>query len=223
MHRTRIIKRIVDTAMTVSMLFLTARQVTGDKYHEWFGIFMLLLFLLHNYMNRKWYQNLWKGSYSIRRILWTIINFFLLSAILLTGYSGMVMSRYVFASWDPGIGTLSARNLHLAGSYWSFVLMSCHLGLHWGMVVSSIQKKTKNPKILWNCLRTGAAIFAVYGAVCFYRNQIWSYMTLKNIFVFLDYEKAPLLILIENAAMMGTFVFLTYYLMKGLMRWKKEK
>ncbi len=218
MKRATMIKRGIDLGMTVSLLFLTARQVTGDKYHEWIGILMLILFLVHNFLNRKWYQNLLKGKYSAQRVIWTVINFSVLLAILITGYSGMVLSKYVFVSWDLGIGSLSARNLHLAGSYWSFVLMSCHLGLHWVLIISSVQRKTEKNRNFWWCLRGIALLTAIYGAVRFYQNQIWSYMTLRNIFVFLDYEKAPLLILIENAAMMGTFVFVTYYLMKGLMK-----
>ncbi len=218
-----VIKRIIDLGMTVSMLFLTARQVTGDKYHEWIGIFMLILFLVHNFINRKWYQNLLKGKYSIQRVIWTVINFSVLLAIIVTGYSGMVLSRHVFASWNPGIGNLSARNLHLAGSYWSFVLMSCHLGLHWGMIISFAQKKTEKNRTLWCCLRGIALLIAIYGAVRFYQNQIWSYMTLKNVFVFLDYQKAPILILMENVAMMGTFVLLTYYLMRGLIKRRRPE
>ena len=50
-----IIKRIVDAAMTVLLLFLMAYQVTGEMAHEWIGIGMTVLVMIHQILNRKWY------------------------------------------------------------------------------------------------------------------------------------------------------------------------
>ena len=50
-----IIKRIVDTAMTVLLLSLMAYQVTGEMAHEWIGMGMTVLVIIHQILNRKWY------------------------------------------------------------------------------------------------------------------------------------------------------------------------
>lgn len=42
------IKIGIDFLMTVLLLLLMAYQITGQELHEWFGIGMLVLFLLHN-------------------------------------------------------------------------------------------------------------------------------------------------------------------------------
>ncbi len=47
--------RIVDAAMTVLLLFLMAFQVTGEMAHEWIGIGMTVLVIVHQILNRKWY------------------------------------------------------------------------------------------------------------------------------------------------------------------------
>ena len=47
------IRRIVDTAMTVLLLCLMAYQVTGEVLHEWIGIGMTALVIFHQILNRK--------------------------------------------------------------------------------------------------------------------------------------------------------------------------
>ena len=49
------IKRIVDVFMTVLLLCLMAYQVTGEVLHEWIGIGMTVLVIIHQILNRKWY------------------------------------------------------------------------------------------------------------------------------------------------------------------------
>ena len=57
-----IIKRIVDAAMTVLLLCLMAYQVTGEMAHEWIGMGMTVLVIIHQVLNRKWYGALFKGN-----------------------------------------------------------------------------------------------------------------------------------------------------------------
>ena len=48
------VKRIVDTIMTVLLLFLMAYQVTGESAHEWIGMGMTALVIVHQILYRKW-------------------------------------------------------------------------------------------------------------------------------------------------------------------------
>lgn len=209
-------KRILDILMTFVLLLLMAYQVTGERNHEWLGAGMLVLFLLHNVLNFRWYKALFQGKYPVVRIIWTTVNLATLAAIIITGLSGIAMSKYAFSFLNIKGWTAQARALHLAGSHWAFVLMSCHLGLHWGMVIEAIRKKIEINKIaLWLC-RLVATSIAVYGAVRFYQADIYSYMFMRNSFAFLDYEKAAILVLFENVSMMGTWIYISYYFVKGI-------
>lgn len=214
------VKMLIDLLMTVFLLMLMAYQITGEKLHEWLGAGMVVLFLIHNLLNIRWYGSLLKGKYKPLRILRTIINFSVLAAMLALAYSGIVMSRHVFSALPINGGMATARVLHLAGSYWGFVLMSVHLGLHWSMVISMFHKFSggkKSAVVPW-ILRLIAVLIAVYGAICFYRADIFSYMFLKVEFAFLDYEKSAVLIFAEYMAMMGLWVFIAYYVSKALGR-----
>ena len=90
----RIVKRIVDAAMTVLLLLLMAYQVTGEKAHEWIGMGMTVLVIVHQILNRKWYGALFKGKYNPYRSITTILNILLLASFALTAFSGMSMSGH---------------------------------------------------------------------------------------------------------------------------------
>ena len=49
-------KHIVDVLLGVGLLLLMSYQVTGEAGHEWTGIVMTLLMILHQILNRKWYR-----------------------------------------------------------------------------------------------------------------------------------------------------------------------
>ena len=89
-----IIKRIVDVCMTVLLLCLMAYQVTGEALHEWIGIGMTVLVIIHQILNRKWYGAIFKEKYNPYRIVTTVVNIALLLAFALTAFCGMSMSGH---------------------------------------------------------------------------------------------------------------------------------
>ena len=88
------IKRIVDVCMTVLLLCLMAYQVTGEALHEWIGIGMTALVIIHQILNRKWYGAIFKGKYNPYRIVTTVVNIALLLSFALTAFCGMSMSGH---------------------------------------------------------------------------------------------------------------------------------
>ncbi|WP_080667956.1 DUF4405 domain-containing protein [Fusobacterium nucleatum] len=108
----------------------------------WLGMTMGILVILHIFLNRWWYKNLFKGKYSLMRIIQTIINFLILLTILGSLISGVTMSRYIFPALVPYNNYMAlSRALHILSAYWGFVLMSIHLGLHWSMLFSILNQK----------------------------------------------------------------------------------
>lgn len=213
------IKMGIDFLMTVLLLCLMAYQITGQELHEWFGAGMLILFIAHNILNIRWYGNLLKGTYKLLRIVQTIVNFSVLISMLCLGYSGTVMSRHVFAALSIHGPMATARSMHMAAAYWGFVLMSIHLGMHWGMIVGMFGRLLKGRKLpnvsVWG-LRLAAIVIAGYGLVCFIQKDIASYMFLKNQFVFFDFEQSALSVFIEYIAMMGFWIFVSFYMVRGI-------
>ena len=193
--------------MTVALMLLMSSQVTGQEAHEYTGITMFVLFLVHQYLNRRWYGALMKGRYTALRTLSTVINFSLLVSFIMTAFSGIIMSEN-FPSLNIESLTSFARLAHLSCSYLSFTLMGIHLGLHWGMIAGRI--KASWPEIL-------AVISAGYGLYAFvWVNNIFSYIFLINEFAFLDYEKNPAIVILENISMMSFWTLAGYQVSKIL-------
>ena len=197
------IKRLVDAAMTVLLLLLMAYQVTGEALHEWIGIGMTALVVVHQILNRKWYASLFKGKYNGYRILSTAINTLLLLAIGLTAFCGMSMSGHA-VPFLYGMAPVSfARQTHLALSHWSFVLMGLHLGLHIPVITAALNLKDQTKAIL-------TCVFTCLGGVglwLFLRSGIPNYLFFRVPFAFLDYEKAGALVFLENLLMLSFWAF----------------
>lgn len=208
----------IDFLMTAALLLLMAYQITGQELHEWFGAGMLVLFLLHNILNVRWYGNLFKGKYTLLRAMQTIINISVFAAMLCLGFSGIVMSRHVFAGFPIHGPMATARIMHLAASYWGFVLMSIHLGFHWSMILGMFRRLCcgkKTPAAFVWPIRFVAVFIAGYGAYCFYKENIVSYMFLKQEFVFFNFEQSAVSVFAEYIAMMGLWIFIGFYAVKG--------
>lgn len=202
-----IFKRIIDFALTVTLLLLMAFQVTQQLAHEWLGITMVALTIIHQILNRRFYASIFKGRYSPLRILQLTVNILLLLSFLCTALSGMMMSRFATPFMNGILPSSVVRQGHLAMSHWSFVLMGLHLGLHFGIISAKLKKKTA--KITLGAVMGGISI---YGFYLFIRENFLSYMLLKVPFAFLDYSKAWWLVLLENLAMLLAWAFAAYLL-----------
>lgn len=211
-------KIIVDMIMTVLLLFLMGRQLTGDFVHEWLGTGIFILWMIHHILNWNWYRHLFKGKYTPIRMVQTVVNFAVLLSMLGMMVSGIILSREVFAFLPIFGGIALARTLHMFGAFWGFVLMSLHLGLHWNMILAMIRKMTgiTDSKLRQFLVRPLAVFIAGYGLYAFLKNQFPAYMFLTSSFVFFDFEKPVPLFLAEYIAIMSLFIFLSYYISKGV-------
>ena len=196
-------KRIIDVCMTLLMLFLMAYQVTGETLHEWIGIGMTVLVIVHQILNRKWYGALFKGRYRSYRTLTTAVNILLLLSFALTAFCGMSMSGHA-VPFLYGMAPVSfARRMHLSMSHWSFVLMGLHLGLHIPAMTAKMKLEGRKKTLV-------SAVFccvAGTGLWFFLRNGMTDYLLFRVPFAFLDYEKAGALVILENLIMLLFWVF----------------
>ena len=214
------VKRIVDAVMSVLLLVLMAYQVTGEAAHEWIGMCMTVLVIIHQILNRKWYSALFKGKYNPYRTLSTVINVLLILSFALTAFSGMSMSGHA-VPFLYGMAPISfARRTHLSMSHWSFVLMGLHLGMHIPAMMSGMKRQGKvqgkeqgkeqgnnqdKTSFIPACFFT---VLAGIGLWLFLRNGIPEYLFFRVPFAFLDYDKAGWLVLLENLVMLSFWAFI---------------
>lgn len=108
-----IAKIIIDIFMTLALLFLMGYQLWGDVAHEWVGAEMFMLFIAHHVLNFNWHKNLFKNKYTARRIAVLCIDILVFADMLMMVFSGIVISRHVFAFLPISGGVMLARRLHI--------------------------------------------------------------------------------------------------------------
>ncbi|MCM1237624.1 MAG: DUF4405 domain-containing protein [Ruminococcus flavefaciens] len=216
------VKLVTDIAMTAALL-LMGYELVGQAAHEWIGVAMFLLFILHHVLNSHWSGSLLKGKYMPMRILQTALVLLILLSMFGSMFSGIILSRHVFSFVSIKGFTSLARNLHMTCAYWGFVFMALHLGFHWNMMISMAGKLAGKPSAArtWG-FRITAAVIAGYGVYAFIHRDIGSYMLLKNQFVFFDFEEPFIFFLLDYMAVMGLFVFIGHYSAGLLRHWKRK-
>lgn len=222
MNRKQQAKIAVDILMTLCLLFLMPYELIGEAIHELIGAGMFLLFIIHHILNRKWTGNLTKGRYTPLRIIQTILVILILVCILGSMVSGIILSRHVFAFLEIRGLSAPARVIHMTCAYWGFVLMSLHLGIHWGMMMGMAGKMFPKPsKTRTWILRLAGIGIAGYGVYAFIKRDILSYLLMQVQYVFFNFEEPVIFFILDYMAAMGLFVFIGYYLRKGL-AWKRQ-
>ena len=59
------VRHLVGLLMTVVLVLLMAYFLTDQEIHEWLGAGMLVLFIAHHMLNRKWLKALNQGKYTL--------------------------------------------------------------------------------------------------------------------------------------------------------------
>lgn len=222
-----ILKLAVDFAMTAALLLLMAYELVGQTAHEWIGIGMLVLFIIHHFLNWSWTRNILKGRYNAVRIMKTGVVVLILCAMAGSMISGVILSRHALSFLSIKGGRSFARNLHMISAYWGFVLMSVHLGFHWSMMMGMAKKLFPKPSAVRKWVgRILALMIAGYGVYAFVKRDIGDYMMLRSHFVFFDYDEPLIFFYLDYIAVMGLFIFMGNYACVGLRmpgrEWKKK-
>lgn len=182
---------------TVGSLFEKLFGIDGYEYgaviHEYIGTAFILLVIFHLWLNRRWLMNIFKGSYNPARFVLVSADIILIVDIAFILISGVMMSRVLgFDAEEMSF----ARTSHILASYWGYVIMSFHIGLH----------IRKFPTLL--------AVPALYGCYAFIKRQIHEYMFLRTQFVFFDFEEPLTYFILDYIAVMILFAGLGFYVMK---------
>jgi hypothetical protein len=162
-------KVLFDIVMLVLLAAVYCAQPTGIPAHEYIGLAIYLLFIIHLIYNYKWIINVGKKffdkTFGVRVKLMYAVDWLLLIAFILIGFSGIMISHVIFKFGKMPVW----RPLHSIISAVSVVLLSVHIGLHGGMIINSIKTKAKQSfmavKIISPVVFTIILLAGIYGDV----------------------------------------------------------
>ncbi len=218
------IKLLIDLLMTVLMLAAMAYNLTDNLVHELLGVSLLVLFLIHIAMNRRWYAAIPKGRYDAVRCINTAINLSLCVVMPALLISGAFLSHDVFAVFGLE-GGLWARKLHILTAYWGIILMSAHIGMHWEMIMGAVRKVSRTTPMNRNrtrLLRVAGTAVAIYGAYAFVKREFGPKLILSDTFGFWNYDEPAVFFFIDYIAVMGLCVWIAQYIRKFIQNRKRR-
>jgi hypothetical protein len=207
------VRIIIDIAMTLLMLAAFDYRTAREASHEWIGMVLFALFIVHNIINRKWYIHLTKGKYDFRRIFNTVVNLLLLIVMTVLMMAGLLQSKSVLAFLHLP-GGMWLRRLHTTAAYWGLLLMGVHVGLHWNMIMNAMRNMMKisgDNLIRTVVLRSIAALITAGGIWAFIDRAIFSKLFQGVSFDFWNPERPVILFYAANFSIMGLFACITYY------------
>lgn len=207
-----ILKLIVDIAMTVLLLIQMGYHMLDNRAHEWTGVALCALFLLHHVLNGGWHLRLFKGKYSAQRILLTATNVLLTLCMIAIIASAIMVSRHVFSFLGLRMRSLG-RQLHMPATMWGFVLMGLHMGLHWNMILGQMRRTSrgKPARIAVVIGRAVLGVACVFGAVQFVNRGLWMELFCLREFAFLDYGEPLLFFAASYIAILTLWAAISHY------------
>ena len=208
------IRMTVDICIAVFLLLLMSYQATGEKIHEWIGLGMAAMILIHQLLNLGWYKALvtGKGRRTSFRIAVTVTDLLLLLSLVLTAFSGMSMSVYAVPFLYGMASQMIVRRMHLAVSHWCLILAAIHFGFH----VPAIENRYFKGEKARNVFAVSFTCAAGIGSYVFLKNRILSYIFFIAAFAVFELGKPRFLVFLEYALIFVLWSFIGYIIAQML-------
>lgn len=152
-------KIIVDILLFILMIIEYSRQYLNPTIHEIIGICLIVLVIIHLYLNRKYLKSIGKGKYNLKRKLMLFINIGFMVVFILTCTFGLVSGQFI------NMGNLTAIYLHKTFAYLSIILLGLHLSFNINILINKIPHK----KIIF-------PILIVFGIYCLAKVDFWNHL-----------------------------------------------
>ena len=185
------------------MPLLMAYSLVGETFHEAAGTTILVLFILHHILNRKWFGSLTQGKYTAERLFRTVLDLMLLVFMVLQPLSGILMSKHLYTFLPELSVTALARSVHMLLAYWGYVLLSIHAGTH---LIGAFRKLHRSSRKKWAAVVTALGLVSLYGCSAFVKRGFPGYMTGRTAFAFFDFAEPRIFFFLDYLSIMLLFM-----------------
>lgn len=126
---------MIDALLAILLIAVTSTSLRDETTHEWLGLALIILMAGHLWLNRagllRPFAHVTSGKpQSAQGVLIFVTDILLIAILALMAWSSAVISQHALW-WLPQLpGAADARAMHMACSYWLFVLSFVHAGQH---------------------------------------------------------------------------------------------
>ena len=206
------IRIFIDLVMTALILTAMAFRIIGGITHEIIGVAVIVLFIWHNILNYRYYRGLVRKNIKKRRA-GTAINLLLLLTATVLAVSGILHSKDLFGlASEESNSVAGSWKIHALAAYWTFVLISVHLGIYWNTIFGKFPFKHNIYAVY--ALRITAAIIALLGIRAFFVRNLASKLVLYYSFDFWHTSEPAISYIASYLTIMVMLSFISYYVLK---------
>ncbi|MBI5951365.1 MAG: DUF4405 domain-containing protein [Chloroflexi bacterium] len=138
MSKQNVTKLLLDLGAFVALLIASAQRFTGEVIHEWLGIALGGVVIVHLLLNWNWIVGVTlrifsKGAKGQRFNY--ILNWALFASGVMILLSGLMISKTVVPFFGLTLPqNMSWKELHELSTNITMILMGLHMAIHWGWI-----------------------------------------------------------------------------------------
>lgn len=209
----------IDAAMAVAFVAVMATALVQEVPHEYLGIALFALVIVHVVVNRRWFACLACGRYDAVRALQLVAVAGLLACVAGQAASSVVLSEHALW-WLPALpGAGWARRVHMLCSYWGFVFAFAHAGLQFRTALARMGTRRRFGRPAVWAGRVALIAVACFGAWSFAALGLLAYLAGQVEFAFVD-QAAPLSLAFAQYAAVAVFIAVAFHCLGCLLHGK---
>lgn len=215
----------MDATAAILLMVAMAYYWLDNQTHEWIGMGVFLLIIVHNTINRHWYGALHRKRREAPRVFDTVMTFSLLLTMLALLIISVIVSQTVFGFLAID-DDFSARQIHAFAAYWAVMLVAIHIGIRWHRVMNAVKNRlriTTESRVRRVVLRVVAIALALCGLQSALTLDIASKLTLQMSLEWWDFETSTMGFFLAWISTIGLFAVLSHYSFKALLRLKRPR
>ncbi len=137
-------KKLILHSIAFLLMCITMKyKLTGATWHEILGTTLIGYMIIHNLWCWRWYKNLFRGPYSKKRMLSTVINLAMLVSVIIFTVA-IELPHGALAPY--GISTKTLKGVHKFFADAFFGLLLAHLALHWKIFYLAWQNRKRSTR-----------------------------------------------------------------------------
>lgn len=219
MSKKQLFRLIIDGTMLLMLFWVMAYSLTGNTLHEWSGIVLTALFLVHIVLNIGWVGRIFKGRYNLRRILGLVVNLLMFIALLTLVSASLPISSEVFPCFRLFADEMLPAQIHILAGNWLFVLISIHLGMQWNRVQPFLPTFNRRTTTV---IRIVLILIAFYGVWAVFQRNLFPKLAMYYTFDVWRGETSIVRFLADYIGIFTLFATAIYYLLRKQVAGKEK-
>ncbi|MBB6557476.1 hypothetical protein HNP48_000140 [Acidovorax soli] len=215
MNSVFLLRLVLDSVAAGLLLFAFAYFWQGNASHEWAGIGMFAVLIVHNAFHRRWFASLTQVPRAKRGKFNVALTLVLLVGMLALLGTSLVISETLFAGLRLD-DDFTLRRVHAGIAYWLLIVVFIHLGLRWPLLMAvarklfGFQESNAARTAILRLVAAGIALQGVFSALAL---NLPARLLFQISLDWWNFEESVAAFFLHCMAIAGLCMFLTHYSM----------